>query len=548
MNLWLVGEHHTKRILHPLTEGTCEVGRAPDCGLILPSQTVSRRHAQLTFDGEHLQVHDLGSRNGTRVNGRRIAGAEALEVGSTVEFGSIVVRVTDQPPSQQPVLSDEDQLSQNLLLSREEVGRADSTLPKAEPGVLRLLVEAGQMLVVPGEPEETFDRVLELVERAIPANRILILLKGPDGSPIQRAGRIRGTRATGPLMLSQTMVGMVLDEGASILTGDAQADERFQDHKSILLQNIRSAMAVPLIHADENLGALYADTSDVTCSYTERDLRVFTLLGQMLGTKIVNARLLEIARERERLKEELRTAANIQRRLLPQRLPAVAGYEIVGSQDCCEEVGGDLYDVGVLPDGKIQLVLGDVSGKGIGAALLMSNVLATVRAMRNDMLPLGEHVTRLDRHLIQTTEPEHYVTLFLGTLDPQRHHLEYVNAGHPPAFLVHADGTLSELPSTGVPVGLVDLPGIEFSANSVEIPPGATLIVYSDGIIEANRSTMDEEAGEFFGDVLFGKVLCECAGQPAAAIIERIENAVVEYLGDAPHPDDATLLVARRCA
>ena len=364
---------------------------------------------------------------------------------------------------------------------------------------------------------------------------------------VQRAARIRGARATEPLMLSQTMVGMVLNDGASILTGDAQADERFQNHKSILLQNIRSAMAVPLIHAGENLGALYADTSDITGSYTERDLRVFTLLGQMLGTKIVNARLQEIALEEQRLQQELRTAANIQRRLLPQQLPAVAGYEIVGSQECCGEVGGDLYDVGVLPDGKIQLVLGDVSGKGIGAALLMSNVLATIRVMRNDMLPPEENVTRLDRHLIQTTEPEHYVTLFLGTLDPERHQLEYVNAGHPPAFLVHADGTLAELPSTGVPVGLVDLPGIEFSANSVEIPPGATLIVYSDGIIEANRSTEEEEAGEFFGDELFGRVLCECAGLTAAAVVQKIEDAVVEYLGDAPSPDDATLLVARRC-
>ncbi len=547
MELWLIGEHHTRKIIHPLSEETCEVGRAPDCCLILPSQTVSRRHAELTFDGQHLQVRDLGSRNGTRVNGRRIAGSETLGVGSTIEFGSVVLRVTDTPPSQQPVLSDEDQLSQNLLLSREEVGRPDSTLPKAEPGVLRLLVEAGEMLVVPGEPEETFDRILELVERAISANRILLLLREQDGSPIQRAARIRGTRATGPLMLSQTMVRMVLDDGASILTGDAMSDERFQDHKSILLQNIRSAMAVPLIHADENLGMLYADTSDVTGSYTERDLRVFTVLGQMLGAKIMNARMWVELQDQERLRQELQMGVIIQQRLLPQELPEVAGYEIVGSLDCCQEVGGDLYDVGVLPDGKVQLVLGDVSGKGFGAALLMSDVLATIRAMRNDSLPPGNHVTRLDRHLIQTTEPEHYVTLFLGVLDPQQHRLEYVNAGHPPAFLVHADGTLSELPSTGVPAGLVDLPGIEFSANSVEIPPGAVLVVYSDGIIEAGKPTEEDEEGEFFGDELFGKVLCECAGQPAAAIIERIENAVVEYLGDAPHPDDATLLVARRC-
>jgi serine phosphatase RsbU (regulator of sigma subunit) len=174
-------------------------------------------------------------------------------------------------------------------------------------------------------------------------------------------------------------------------------------------------------------------------------------------------------------------------------------------------------------------------------------VLATLRARRNDVLQPGDDVARLDRHLIQTTEPEHYVTLFLGILDPQQHRLEYVSAGHPPAYLVHPDGELAELPSTGVPAGLVDLPGIEFPVQSVEIPRGAALIVYSDGIVEAGKPTEDDEEGEFFGDELFCKVLGQCAGETASNTVRRIADAVAEYLGDAPPPDDATLLVARRC-
>jgi len=541
MPLWLVGEHHGTTIRHEVGQSDIEAGRGSDNDLVLPSQTASRHHARLRTDGDILHVEDLGSLNGTRVNGKSIQGAATARVGDTVEFGSVMLRVASnsaEPSTMAPLLTEDKDISQSVYLSRDDITDTHQS-PVGSPDVLRLLTEAGQLLVLPESPDETFDRLLEIVERTIPADRILILVvEEPGQDPVQRAARVHGDRAITRLMLSRTMVSMVL-QGGAVLTSDAKADERFMNQQSVVAQDLHSAMAVPLIHHNEVLGMLYVDTSSPLTSYEERDLRVLTLLGQMLGAKIANARLLEIAREQQRLEEELRTAARIQRRLLPQEIPDVPGYDIVAMQDTCEAVGGDLYDVGV-DHGVLQFCLGDVSGKGIGAALLMSEVLATLRAMRQFNLPADDTVMRLDRIVLQTTQPEHYLTLFLGEVDFRRGELSYVNAGHPAAYLLLPDGTREDLDSTGMPVGLIDLPGTVFRRQTRAFPPGSTLVIYSDGVSEAARGE------EQFGDERFGALLRNCHGITAAQVAECIEREVRQYVGDDPQGDDLTLLVVRR--
>jgi len=551
MTYWLTGEYRGTRIRHLLQPGTTKIGRSEACDVVLPSQTVSRNHAEVRLDEDSLTVIDLGSLNGTRVNGSAVETTRAVRASDVIEFGSVLLRVTDGNASSSPTFTDDREVSRSLQLERDET--AEGALTGAEPRLLKLLSEAGSLLVLPDRPEETFDRLLELVEKTIPASRILILLADEKGEPVQRAARVAGDRAISPLMLSRTMVRMVLENGTSFLTGDAQADERFKNQQSVVVQDLHSAMAVPLVHHDDVLGVLYVDTNDPAATYAEHDLRVLTLLGQMLGAKIANARLLAIAREQERIQEQLQVATTIQRRLLPQELPKVEGYEILGLQDTCEEVGGDLYDAGVLPDGRIQIVLGDVSGKGIGAALLMSDVLATIRALRTVGIQPDELVHRLDRHLLQTTEPEHYVTLFLADLCPKTHRLEYVNAGHPEAYLVRRDGSLETLASTGVPAGLMDLPGIVFEKKSVDVPPGSMIVIYSDGISEAERGTLgstidqgDEGTREQFGDNEFPKVLGRGGFNSAAECADRIHDAVGEWLAGSRSPDDTTLVIVRR--
>lgn len=541
--LRLVGEHREERIDFVLADGVSTVGRGSASDLTLPSQTVSRHHAEVRRSNGNVLVVDLGSLNGTRINGEPVRTPREAHVGDVVEFGSVTLKLTDG--SQTPTATfyaDDDSVAHRMQLTRAETGSSASALVRrAEPALLDLLAEAGQLLVIPGSPEEMFDRLLDVVTKSIPANRVMILLNDAEhGDPIQRAARVRGDRAIAPLMISRTMVRLVAQEGSAFLTRDAQADERFRNQESILSQNLHSAMAAPLVHNEQTLGVLYVDTDDPLTAYDEQDLRVFTVLGQMLGAKIANANLLELQREQQRHREEMDTAARIQRRLLPQTLVTVSGYSLLGNLETSDAVGGDLYDAGLLPDGRVQVLLGDVSGKGIGAALLMCDVLATVRTLRAVGMPITDLVKRLDAHLLESTEPEHYVTLFLGELDPRTNRLEYVNAGHPAAVLVPLAGPLVHLESTGPPPGLWDLPGIQFEAGSLEFAPGSTLVIYSDGVSEAARED------DFFGDERLVEILDTCRGCDVEACAERIFDAVQDFLGGSPAGDDTTLLLLRR--
>jgi sigma-B regulation protein RsbU (phosphoserine phosphatase) len=149
-------------------------------------------------------------------------------------------------------------------------------------------------------------------------------------------------------------------------------------------------------------------------------------------------------------------------------------------------------------------------------------------------------VARLDRHVLATTQPEHYLTPFFGEVDLEKNELSYVNAGHPAAFLLQPGGSCEELSSTGMPVGLVDLPGLSFRRVTRDFPPGATLVIYSDGVSEAERG--DEQ----FGDSRFAAMLKDCHGIPAAECVKRIEEEVRRYVGDSPQADDLTLVAVRR--
>ncbi len=483
-------------------------------------------------------VRDLGSRNGTTVNGTRIRDAVGLKPGDNVGFGDIVLTVAEEEPHQATVYNDSASLLSSVRFSVDDLLKKRSE--PATGQLLHVLAEAGRLLVLFRPLNETCEDILGIAEKAVPASRLSLLLKHEDASdPVQVAARHRGGRAEDPLVLSRTMVGKVLSERTSVLTSDATVDPRFRGQESIMIHGIRSAMAVPLFDNEKVLGILYADTDDPATHYSREHLEVFTLLANMAAVKITNARLLEAQRERDRLEQELATAARIQRALLPAACPHIVGYEIHAFQEPCFEVGGDLYDFyPCSPDGQLYLLLGDVSGKGMGAALLMSSFLSYARVIFETGACPAEIVTRLNSIICRNTEPEHYITLFLGRLDPATGSLRYVNAGHPSPFLVTEAG-MRELPSTSPPVGL--LPHLAYEEAEVELARGSLLAVFSDGIAEARW-------GEEFYQVeqLRRSFLSLSADTPLANIAETVVRSVDDFLAGHPRNDDVTLVLLRR--
>ena len=240
----------------------------------------------------------------------------------------------------------------------------------------------------------------------------------------------------------------------------------------------------------------------------------------------------------ERLRKELELSRLIQSEMLP-RAPLVSGpAEIAGLSLPAREVGGDFFNYFVLPDGRLALLVGDVSGKGVSAALLMANVQATLRARMRHEMDLAQLADALDRELDQNTPGPVYLTLFVGILERDGRVLRYVNAGHNPQFLLRGQGSIEPLASTGLPIALYA--GHGYKEIRVDLAPGDMLFFYTDGLVET-----EDAAGEMFGAERLQTILAVEHTRSVDTVLQRVEDAVTAFRGKAEPFDDATLMAMR---
>ncbi len=262
------------------------------------------------------------------------------------------------------------------------------------------------------------------------------------------------------------------------------------------------------------------------------------LFANQAAIALENARLHRQALEKERLEREMELAAEIQRQILPEHAPDIPGYELAGWNRPARHIGGDYYNYLRTAEGRWVLTLGDVSGKGMPAALMVSILHSALRLMldRHEVGPtLFE---RLNHHVLDSSAPAKYITLLVAELDPATRRLGYVNAGHNPGVVLDLAGNVRQLPSTGLPVGL--LPGGSFQRSSVELAPGDLVCLYSDGLTEAaNR------AGDEFGLGRLIDCLAASREQSLEAIIRSLDEATTRFAGGQPQGDDQTVVLLR---
>ena len=269
------------------------------------------------------------------------------------------------------------------------------------------------------------------------------------------------------------------------------------------------------------------------------DRRTLALFANQAAIALENARLHREALERERLEREMQVAAEIQRQILPKGAPAVPGYQLVGWNLPARQVGGDYYDLLALPDGRVELVVGDVSGKGIPAALMVSTLHSALRLLLDHAGFGPSLLERLNRHILESSAANKFITMLIAELEPSTGILRYLNAGHNPGFLLRASGRVEELSSGGIPLGL--LPNSRYQPREVVVEPGDFVCLYSDGITEAESITEEE-----FGTERLIGILREHAGKPLQVVLEEIQTAVSRFALGKPQYDDQTLVLLRR--
>ncbi len=317
------------------------------------------------------------------------------------------------------------------------------------------------------------------------------------------------------------------------------ADEAFKGRMSIVEQKVHTMMAVPLQTKERIIGLIYVDSPFILREFTKDDLSLLTVMANIAAIRIENARLAEIEAAERIMKRDLSQAAEIQRGVLPSEAPKLAGADLAGYNAACRTVGGDYYDFFPYADGRVALALGDVSGKGMPASLMMMALHARVQVLAEDPGNLGAFMTRLNKATCAKCPSNRFITFFFCILDTAAGGLRFANAGHNPPIVVRASGEAEMLEGGGPPLGILAM--APFAEQTIQLGTGDLLVLYSDGVSECLNG--DEEE---FGEERFIEVLREHRAKPAAEIADAVTGALLKFAAGAPPADDITLVVAKR--
>jgi len=524
----------------PLTGERLSIGRSSAAELCFPEDAgLSRQHFAFENEGEDWTVQDLGSKNGTFVNNIPLKARLILKPGDRITAGhlSIVFSpdgagansgmvVFEGGESNSPTTSTVVTSLEGAQTMTYERGGAKASAP------MRALIRAGQELSENKPLDELFPVILNLAIEAVNAQRgVLLILEGDTLVP--KAHKGDGFR------ISTAVRDQVINDKKSILVRDAQSDDAFKGRMSIVEQKVHTMMAAPLQAKERIIGLIYLDSPFILREFTREDLDLLTVMGNVAAVRIENARLAEVEAAERIMTRDLSQAADIQRRMLPDKAPDVPGVELAGFNVPCRTVGGDYYDFFPYPNRKVGLTLGDVSGKGMPASLMMMALHARVQVLAEDPGNLGAFMVRLNKATSATCPSNRFITFFFCVLDPASGELAYANAGHNPPILVRASGDAEMLEGGGTVLGILAI--APYSEMHARLEHGDMLVLYSDGVTEANNPAFDE-----FDEERFIEVLKANRHEPAGKIVDAVTRALTEFCAGAPQADDITLVVAKR--
>ncbi len=513
---------------------TTELCFADDAGL-------SRQHLAFEREGDEWNVRDLGSKNGTLLNNARLNGAMRLGAGDRVAAGHLVMVYDD--PAEKAVTAGvtfvqiaevENPTSSTVVVDLKKLlgGKTVDTTALQ----MRALIKAGEELGPQKEKKslpELFQLILDLSIDAVGAERGVLMTLENDEELVVRAAKGSAFR------ISTTVRDRVIKTRLSVLVRDTMLDEAFRERQSIIGQSVRTLMAVPLQTKDRTIGLIYVDSPSLTRVFKEDDLNLLTVMANTAAIRIEHERLGEIEHQERIMARDLEQAAEIQRRFLPAQAPGVPGLDLAGHNAPCRTVGGDYYDFFPYPNGRVAMVLGDVSGKGMPASLLMMSLQARVQVLIEEPENLGAVLTRLNRLTATNCPSNRFITFFMCVVDGATGELIFANAGHNPPLLVRADGNSEWLHAGGCVLGVMPMMKYDEARNC--LGAGDVLVVFSDGVTDALNPQ-----GEDFGEVRLEAAVREHRTEPSAAILEAVNRAIADWAAGTPPPDDLTLLVARR--
>jgi serine phosphatase RsbU (regulator of sigma subunit) len=533
-------------------EGPFPLGRAPENKIVVNDSAVSRRHAEIVLRDDGYWIQDLKSKNGTKVNGTLIQTPSRLNPGDRIDIGPCQIHFArDTEPGSSVRMADTkapgtvhavplaDLVNASHSATNIKAIAATGASPQRMAQFFEGMERLGPALLAHKPMAELFQFIVDLTSDVLRSDRTVLILRGEGEQLIPKATKQRGPTAGQEILVSRSIARRAIDDRTAILTSDAQSDERFKEQQSVIRQRINSAMCVPLWHEEEVLGVLYVDNVAAPVPYEHTDLLILTHIGHLAAVKILETKSLEELQRRKLMEEDLKRAANLQQSLLPTEPLVSPPYRVAGKNIPSSDVGGDYFD---FIDGEAPVLtvgLGDVAGKGMPAALLMTNLHASVRAHVESEAQLPIVMGRLNRSIHHAVRGDRFITLVLIAIEKKSGEIRYVNAGHNPPFLVRASGETEKLSVGGLLLGM--FPEAAYESALLRMDPGDVLVLYSDGVTEA-RDERDDE----FGEERLASFLREHRTMDPERLVESLIRAVHEFSSEGKPGDDVTVAVIRR--
>ena len=538
------------------------IGRSPEhCHVVLDPNGVSRRHAEIYRKADDHYLADLNSRNMTKVNNskvipgidHRLAPGDRINI-CDVEF-LFYPQLPPDSPSKEPgdiMIVTEGESVEAPQLHTLDASRSSAMASMIKPEVkLKAILEIARNLSTELKIDTVAPKILDSLMELFPqAERLFLVLVDPETKRlIRKAFKYKPAKKSIfstiipadeiPMSISRSIVNHVLGQKKAVLSQDAGADKNLPTSASIADLKIRSVMCVPLLTPDrEALGIIQLDTSDRK-QFHQEDLDVLAAVAGQAAIAIQNAQMHESLLERERVNRDLKLAEQVQKRFLPQSVPAIPGYEFFAHYDPAYEVGGDYYDFVPLPGGRVAVAVGDVSGKGVAAALMMAKFSGDTRyCILTENSPAAAS-NELNSLLFSAAIEEKFITLSLSVLDTEKRTLSITSAGHLPVMVRRANGTVDEIGEeiAGFPLGIV--PEADYKQTDVKLYPGDVVAVFSDGVTDARN--LREELYDSRDKRRLMKKLAETTGGP-----ETVGRALVqdirEFSAGHNQVDDITLI------
>ena len=532
-------------------KGRTIIGRDEGCDVTLDEQWVSRRHAEVVHQGGNWVVRDLGSSNGTVLNGQRVTDG-ALKNGDRIRIGEFTLLFLsgktlghpDMMPGLPALGEDMNTIQAAVRAESQHAGRALEAWPDREKMIraAEAIEKISRSIHGAHSPDELFTAVTQAIMEQYPECDMcsVLLWNAAEQELLPRTTRTKGEPDADSPNLSRTAVNRALQEREAFLCVNAESDALFEAAQSIRQFGIVSFVCAPILHAGDPKGVLYLDSRRSESAFSEADLRTLSVVANELALALQNMELLEHYVEKQKMEVALGVAQDIQGSVLPGEAPQVAGFEIAGRCVSCDETGGDYYDFIELPGDELGIAIGDVTGHGIGSALLMMSARSLLRASVGTNDDMRQLLIKVNNLLAADVRDGMFMSLFYAVLSPATSSLRYLSAGHDPGIMVRASsGEVELLPSRTCPMGIFE----DFPMNEPEefkMSPGDVLYLSTDGIPETEDANQ-----ELFGRERLEELIVKCIDKSPVEIIDAVLAAADQHRGTGEQTDDLTIVVIK---